>query len=250
MQSYIFPALFLTFPACAFHFDLQNFFHFCTQLLLFIFLLPAPLKCFIIELTRGGGHGDYHTLVLAPASVQENADMMAEAFDLAEKYRHPVLIASDAAIGQMIEAAILSPSWKNSQTARYHVVSSPEMLKKIKTDCLPDFNQKNCQDAPVLIICTFVKNRAGFERDGQPSNEVGQGWGFYDCGLHNETLILKAKDLGLDTLVMGIRDSEKIREALNIPENEEIVSVISVGYRAVDPEMPKRKSMADITKFY
>ena len=145
-------------------------------------------------------------------------------------------------IGQMIEAAILSPS--------YHVVSSPEMLEKIKTDCLPDFNQKNCQDAPVLIICTFVKNRAGFERNGQPSNEVGQGWGFYDCGLHNETLILKAKDLGLDTLVMGIRNSEKIREALNIPENEEIVSVISVGYRAVDPEMPKRKSIADITKFY
>ena len=49
------------------------------------------------QLTRGGGHGDYHTLVLAPASVQENADLMVEAFDLAEKYRHPVLIASDAA---------------------------------------------------------------------------------------------------------------------------------------------------------
>lgn len=56
------------------------------------------------QLTRGGGHGDYRTIVLAPASVQENADMMNEAFDLAEKYRHPVLIASDAAIGQMIEA--------------------------------------------------------------------------------------------------------------------------------------------------
>lgn len=56
------------------------------------------------QLTRGGGHGDYRTLVLAPASVQENADMMVEAFDLSEKYRHPVLIASDAAIGQMIEA--------------------------------------------------------------------------------------------------------------------------------------------------
>ena len=60
------------------------------------------------QLTRGGGHGDYHTLVLAPASVQENANMMAEAFDLAEKYRHPVLIASDAAIGQMIEAVEIS----------------------------------------------------------------------------------------------------------------------------------------------
>ena len=55
------------------------------------------------QLTRGGGHGDYRTIVLAPASVQENADLGYMAFDLAEKYRHPVLIASDAAIGQMVE---------------------------------------------------------------------------------------------------------------------------------------------------
>jgi len=56
------------------------------------------------QLTRGGGHGDYHTIVLAPASVQENADLTYEAFALSEKYLHPVIIASDAAIGQMIEA--------------------------------------------------------------------------------------------------------------------------------------------------
>lgn len=55
------------------------------------------------QLTKGGGHGDYHTIVLAPASVQENSDMMDTAFELAEKYRHPVLVASDAAIGQMVE---------------------------------------------------------------------------------------------------------------------------------------------------
>lgn len=60
------------------------------------------------QLTRGGGHGDYRTIVLAPASVQENADLMSKAFELAEKYRHPVLIASDAAIGQMIEAVEIS----------------------------------------------------------------------------------------------------------------------------------------------
>ena len=55
------------------------------------------------QLTRGGGHGDYRTIVLAPSSVQENADLAYLAFDLAEKYRHPVLIGSDAAIGQMVE---------------------------------------------------------------------------------------------------------------------------------------------------
>ena len=55
------------------------------------------------QLTRGGGHGDYRTIVLAPASVQENADLAYMAFDLAEKYRHPVIVGSDAAIGQMVE---------------------------------------------------------------------------------------------------------------------------------------------------
>lgn len=59
------------------------------------------------QLTRGGGHGDYRTIVLAPASVQENCNMMATAFDLAEQYHHPVLIASDAAIGQMVEGVQL-----------------------------------------------------------------------------------------------------------------------------------------------
>ncbi len=61
------------------------------------------------QLTRGGGHGDYRTVVLAPASVQENADLAYIAFDIAEKYRHPVIIASDAAIGQMVEPVELPP---------------------------------------------------------------------------------------------------------------------------------------------
>lgn len=59
------------------------------------------------QVTRGGGHGDYRTIVLAPSNVQEGADLMAEAFDLAEKYLHPVLICSDAAIGQMVEGVEL-----------------------------------------------------------------------------------------------------------------------------------------------
>ncbi|MDR0621849.1 MAG: 3-methyl-2-oxobutanoate dehydrogenase subunit VorB [Deltaproteobacteria bacterium] len=59
------------------------------------------------QMTRGGGHGDYRTIVLAPAGVQETSNLMAESFDLAEKYRHPVLICSDAAVGQMVEPVTL-----------------------------------------------------------------------------------------------------------------------------------------------
>ncbi len=53
--------------------------------------------------TKGGGHGDYRMIVLAPASVQEMADHVFLGFDLADKYRNPVLMLSDGAIGQMME---------------------------------------------------------------------------------------------------------------------------------------------------
>lgn len=76
------------------------------------------------QLTRGGGHGDYRTIVLAPASVQESVDLAAGAFDLAEKYRHPVLIATDAAIGQMMEPVEL-PEMKEHDINKYDWAIKP-----------------------------------------------------------------------------------------------------------------------------
>lgn len=55
------------------------------------------------QAVKGGGHGDYHTIVLAPCSVQEMADLVYDAFDLADEYRIPVLILGDAQIGQLME---------------------------------------------------------------------------------------------------------------------------------------------------
>ncbi|MEL7648404.1 MAG: nitroreductase family protein [Sedimentibacter sp.] len=153
-------------------------------------------------------------------------------------------------VEKIIEAAILAPSWKNAQTARYYCITSEELLNKFRAECLPTFNSNSVKDAPVLIVSTFVKNRSGFERNGEPTNELGNGWGFYDLGMHNEHLLLKAKDMGLDTLVIGIRDENKIREMLDIPEDEIIVSVIGLGYAAEETKMPKRKTVEEITKFF
>lgn len=153
-------------------------------------------------------------------------------------------------VAEMLQAAQQAPSWKNSQTARYYVVMSEEMLAQVKEECLPEFNRKNCGDAPVLIVTAFVKSHSGFDREKNPVNELGDGWGCYDLGLANENLVLKARDLGLDTLIMGIRNSEKLRELLHIPEDQEIVSVIAVGYGALHPEMPVRKPLESIAQFF
>jgi 2-oxoglutarate ferredoxin oxidoreductase subunit alpha len=61
------------------------------------------------QATRGGGHGDYYLIVLAPASVQEMADFVFEGFRLSEKYRNPALILTDGALGQMMEKVVLPP---------------------------------------------------------------------------------------------------------------------------------------------
>jgi 2-oxoglutarate ferredoxin oxidoreductase subunit alpha len=67
----------------------------------------SPSQGDYFQATRGGGHGDYRTIVLAPFSVQENYDLTILAFDLAEKYRNPVVILGDALLGQMKEPIVL-----------------------------------------------------------------------------------------------------------------------------------------------
>lgn len=151
----------------------------------------------------------------------------------------------DNVIRQVIEAAILAPSWKNSQVTRYYIAKSKEALQQVK-NALPEFNQENVGQAPVLIVSTIVLNRSGYNKDGTPTNELGNGWGYYDCGMHNMNLLLKATELGLSTLVMGIRDEQKIKEIFAIPDNQSVVSVIALGYSDMEIERPQRKTFEDI----
>ena len=153
-------------------------------------------------------------------------------------------------IQEIVQAAIQAPSWKNSQTGRYYCVLSEEIVNKIRENCLPGARNAEKSEHAALIVTTFVHNRAGFQTDGTPDNELGNGWGCYDLGLQNANLILKATDLGLSTLIMGLREADKLREILSIPETETIAAVIAVGKAAEEPTRKPRKSLGEITKFF
>ncbi len=150
-------------------------------------------------------------------------------------------------IKQLIEAAILAPSWKNSQVSRYYAVDGDQ--KDQFMACLPEFNQNNSKDASTIIVSTVVNGRSGFERDGSYTTHLKDGFQYFDNGLQVQNLCLKAYELGLGTLIMGIYDEQKIREFLSIPEDEVVVAVIAVGYPDIEPAMPKRKSVEDILIF-
>lgn len=66
-----------------------------------------PSQADYFQATKGGGHGDYHLIVLAPATVQEMADFVGLGFDLAFKYRTPSMILADGIVGQMMEKVVL-----------------------------------------------------------------------------------------------------------------------------------------------
>ena len=68
-----------------------------------------PSQSDYFQATKGGGHGDYHLIVLAPATVQEMADFVGLGFDLAFKYRTPSMILADGVVGQMMEKVVLPP---------------------------------------------------------------------------------------------------------------------------------------------
>jgi 2-oxoglutarate/2-oxoacid ferredoxin oxidoreductase subunit alpha len=68
-----------------------------------------PSQADYFQATRGGGHGDYHVLVLAPANLQEAVDLTELAFDLADRYRNPVMILADGMIGQLMEPVEIRP---------------------------------------------------------------------------------------------------------------------------------------------
>ncbi|NLV19782.1 MAG: 3-methyl-2-oxobutanoate dehydrogenase subunit VorB [Bacteroidetes bacterium] len=137
-----------------------------------------PAQSDYFQAVKGGGHGDYHLIVLAPASVQEMADFVGLGFDLAFKYRNPVMILSDGAIGQMMEKVWLGPYKERSKDVPDWATTgkTPDRERNIITSLHLDsfseerFNQKlikkyeeikskevrfeefNCEDADYVLV--------------------------------------------------------------------------------------------------
>jgi 2-oxoglutarate ferredoxin oxidoreductase subunit alpha len=104
----------------------------------------APAQSDYFQATRGGGHGDYHLIVLAPGSVQEAYDLTQTSFDLADKYRIPVMILGDGILGQMMEPVRLS-------------------IKKIKANTFKRWALTGCKGRKPNIVKSFFLREGALE---------------------------------------------------------------------------------------
>ena len=154
---------------------------------------------------------------------------------------------SEAEVRELLVATQEAPSWANQQPTKYYVAISEEKLKAVQD--MVGGNKESIKDAPVLIVSTFERGKSGFFQ-GNQTNEIGDGWGAYDNGLSNCYLILKARAMGFDTLIMGMRDADALRSLFSIPESETVMAVISLGYRAQEPREPQHRALDEIVKFF
>ena len=154
---------------------------------------------------------------------------------------------TEAEVRELMKAVQNAPSWANQQPTKYYVAITPEKLAAVQ-DMLGG-NKDRIANAPVLIVSTFERGKSGFF-GGQQSNEVGDGWGAHDNGLSNAYLVMTARAMGFDTLIMGMRDADKLRKLFSIPDNETIMAVIALGYRAAEPRTPAHKDLDKMVQFF
>ncbi|MDO5783794.1 MAG: nitroreductase family protein [Eubacteriales bacterium] len=149
---------------------------------------------------------------------------------------------------EVIAAAAYAPSWKNTQISRYIAIEGREAIDALAKDYAP-FNARTLSTAPLLIAQTCIKKRSGYERDGSFTTDRGDGWQMYDCGIAAQTFCLSAHDHGLGTVIMGIFDRPALEKYLNVPENQELVALIAVGYPDEQPDAPRRKGVSDLLTY-
>ncbi len=150
-------------------------------------------------------------------------------------------------MAKIVEEALNAPSWKNTETTRYYAAIGEDAKAKIWSDALPSFNSASSANAAALVAVTFVPGESGYLGD-TPADELREMWGAYDCGLASSYFILAAKNHGWDTLIMGIRDTAKVKSILGIPEKEILMSVIAVGKSAQPYFKNPRKPVAEVLK--
>lgn len=153
---------------------------------------------------------------------------------------------------KMVDAARYAPSWKNTQSIRYHIIDDRNTIEKLANDKVTygfSYNTKTISRATAIALQTYVTGRSGFEKDGSFSTPEKDHWQAFDAGLSAAHFCDAGYEEGVGTVILGYYDDAEIRKIVPIPDNEHISSVICMGVPAAVPDMPPRKDVEEIVEF-
>lgn len=156
---------------------------------------------------------------------------------------------SKEVLSEIIDLTRFSPSWKNTQVVRYHVVKNPDIRQKVAQNCVLnfEFNSKTIVRCKALVIVSVVTGISGYEKDGSYSTTQEDRWEIFDAGIANQTFCLAAHSKGVGSVILGVFDENKIRQYISLPENERVTNLIALGY-PIEPTKigPPRKKISEL----
>ena len=160
-------------------------------------------------------------------------------------------VISKETMNEIIDTAKMAPTWKNTQTLRYVVVSDRALIDKIKDECIlsHEGNGKTLASCNTLVVLAQINGRCGYERDGSFTTSKGAGWEMFDAGIAAQTFCLAAHEKGYGTCIMGIFDDKKVAEAVPLPEGQTVAALISIGRPKFIPDPVPRKETAELVKY-
>lgn len=150
------------------------------------------------QIVKGGGHGNYKNIVLTPASVQELCDFTYRAFDLAFRYRNPVIIMADAVLGQMIEPLVLPDAAVKPETpVEWAVAATAETRTNMLSSIILDFDDLERHNEHLARKYEFIQSQGG------------------------EAELYKTEDAVLIILAYGV-SSRIVRSAVDVLRNDDL----------------------------
>lgn len=149
---------------------------------------------------------------------------------------------TDGEIKTLLEAACIAPSWANTQVWDFVVIRGKNHIAKI----VATFSEKNpatkgALEASALIVACAKTGVSG-SYDGKALTKH-QEWFMFDLGLAVQNLCLKAYELDLGTVVVGLMDHDACKSLIGLPDGHEVVAVIPVGRPAAKRDGPPRKEL-------
>jgi len=134
-------------------------------------------------------------------------------------------------MNEIVSAASYAPSWKNSQTVRYIVIESEDILEKIATTATLGFehNKGIISGCKTLVAAVTISGKCGYNPDGTFTTTKKDKWEAFDAGIAVQTFCLAASELGVGTVILGIFDEAVMSEILGLPEGQYTAALIAAG---------------------
>ena len=155
-------------------------------------------------------------------------------------------VVTDEELKQIFEAVRWAPSWANTQTWEFIVIRDKALIEKVTGT----YSEKNpaikCSLGASALIVACAKTGIAGCYGGKEMTAI-KNWEIFDLGIAVQTLCLKAHELGLGTVIVGLMNHEACEKILAVPQGRKVVAVIPIGRPATAPkEGPPRKPVSEI----